>query len=59
MKKLLYTFAFTQTPKKNTKTNKGKSPLTLFVACFILGKVYLRTYRRYYILDIELKKYFE
>jgi len=29
-------------------TNKGKSPLTSFVACFILGKVYCRTYGRWY-----------
>jgi hypothetical protein len=27
-------------------TNKGKSTLTSFVACFILGKVYCRTYGR-------------
>ena len=29
-------------------TNKGNSSLTSLVACFILGKVYCRTYWRWY-----------
>ena len=41
--------------KTNPRTysiNKGKSSLTSLVACFILGKVYCRTYRRGYADDI-------
>ena len=34
-------------------TNKGKSSLTSFVACFILGKVYCRTYRRGYACGLK------
>jgi len=34
-------------------TNKCKSSLTSLVACFILGKVYCRTYRRWYAFGLK------
>ena len=37
----------------NYKTNKRKSSHTSLVACFILGKVYCRTYRRGYACGLK------
>ena len=39
---------------KLSHKKRGKSSLTSLVACFILGKVYCKTYRRDYADDLKV-----